>query len=100
MKGRTKAVPIFEIVGLKENVSDQTRECLAVFEQGLARHYARDWDGALALFAKSRELEFNVPGKTPGVVSNPSLVYLEITTHYKESPPPDHWDGVFIMKEK
>ncbi len=100
VKGRTKAVPIFEIVGLKENVSDQTRECLAVFEQGLARHYARDWDGALALFAKSRELEFNVPGKTPGVVSNPSLVYLEITTHYKESPPPDHWDGVFIMKEK
>ena len=100
VKGRTRAVPIFEIVGLKENLSDQTRECLGIFEQGLARHFARDWDGALALFAQSRELEFNVPGKTPGVVSNPSLVYLEITSYYKEAPPPDHWDGVYVMKEK
>jgi adenylate cyclase len=100
VKGRTKAVPIFEIVGLKENVTPQTRECIEVFSQALERYYARDWDGALARFGKSRELEFNVPGKTPGVVSNPSLVYIDITTHYKHEPPPGNWDGVYVMKEK
>lgn len=100
VKGRTQPVPIYEIVGLKEHVTAQTLECVAIFEQGLERYYARDWAGALECFTKSRDLEFNVPGETPGVVSNPSLVYLDITRHYQASPPPESWDGVYVMKEK
>jgi adenylate cyclase len=100
VKGRTKAVPIYEIVGLKETVSHQTRECVEIFAGGLEKYYARDWAGALALFARSRDIEFNVPGKTPGVVSNPSLVYLGITEHYRHEPPDQNWDGVYVMKEK
>lgn len=101
VKGRTTPVPIFEIVGLKEHVSDQTRECIALFERGLERYYARDWAGALAFFEKSRELEPNIPGKTLGVVSNPSLVYIEsrVPEAIEEPPPPD-WDGRYVMKEK
>ena len=100
VKGRTKSVPIYEIVGLKEAVAPRTHECLALFAAGLAKYYARDWDGALALFAQSSELELNVPGKTPAVVTNPSLVYLEITAHYRKEPPPENWDGVYVMAEK
>jgi len=100
VKGRTLAVPIHEIVGLKENVSAQTRECIGLFSAGLEKYYARDWDGALALFGQSRELEFNLPGKTPGVVSNPSLVYLDRTARYKVEPPPEDWDGVYHMTDK
>lgn len=101
VKGRTQPVPIFEIVGLKEHVSDQARECITLFEQGLARYYVRDWAGAVAFFEKSRELEPNIPGKTPGVVSNPSLVYIEkiVPEAIEESPPAD-WDGRYVMKEK
>src|SRR5476649_392694 len=51
VKGRTQAVPIYEIVGLKENMTAPTRECIGIFEQALAKYYARDWAGALALFA-------------------------------------------------
>ncbi len=100
VKGRTQAVPIYEIVGLKETITHQTRECVEIFAGAMEKYYARDWDGALALFARSREVEFNIPGKTPGVVSNPSLVYLDITAHYKHEPPPENWDGVYVMKEK
>ncbi len=100
VKGRSSAVPIFEIVGLKEHVTPRTRECIALFAQGLEKYYARDWDGALALFTQSRELEPNIPGVTPGVVSNPSIVYLGITEHYKHEPPEEGWDGVYVMKEK
>ncbi len=100
VKGRSTAVPIYEIVGLKEHVTPQTRECLGLFEQGLAKHFARDWDGAIALFQQSAKIEPNIPGQTPGVVSNPSLVYIGITEHYKEDPPPANWDGVYHMKEK
>ena len=89
------------VVGLKDHVTEQTRQCIGIFEQALAKYYARDWDGALKLFAQSRELEFNVPGKTPGVVSNPSIVYLErvVPEAIAEPPPPD-WDGRYIMHEK
>ncbi len=100
VKGRTLAVPIFEIVGLKETVSHQMRECAEIFAGGLAKYYARDWDGARGLFARSSVVESNLPGQTPGVVSNPSLVYLGITEHYKQEPPPENWDGVYVMKEK
>ncbi len=100
VKGRTKAVPIHEIVGLKEHATAQMLECIALFEQGLERYYVRDWDGACALFARSLELEPNRPGRTPGVVSNPSIIYTEIAEKYKAHPPPENWDTVYIMKEK
>jgi adenylate cyclase len=100
VKGRSSAVPIHEIVGLKESVTPQTLECIGLFEQGLAKHYARDWDGAIALFHQSSRIEPNIPGQTPGVASNPSLVYIGITEHYKEAPPSENWDGVYHMKEK
>ena len=100
VKGRSQAVPIHEIVGLKEHVTDSTRECINLFAQGLARYYERDWAGAEAFFRRSLLLEPNQPGKSPGVSSNPSLVFLDITAHYAAHPPPDDWDGVYVMKEK
>ncbi|MEO6246825.1 MAG: adenylate/guanylate cyclase domain-containing protein [Opitutaceae bacterium] len=101
VKGRTQAVPIFEIVGLRENVPARAQECSGVFAQALEKYYGRDWAAASRLFAQSRDLEFNVPGQTPGVVSNPSLVYLErvIPEALREEPPKD-WDGAYRMKEK
>jgi adenylate cyclase len=98
--GRSQAVPIHEIVGLQESVNDTTRECIGLFTQGLDRYYMRDWEGAGALFQRSAALEPNVPGPTPGVIGNPSLVYLDIVGNYKVMPPPHDWDGVHLMKEK
>jgi hypothetical protein len=30
----------------------------------------------------------------------PSKVYLKRCLHYIENPPPEDWDGVFVMKTK
>ncbi len=100
VKGRAQAVPIHEVVGLKEHVADRTHECIAVFGQGLRKYYDRDWAGALELFRRGADLEPNLPGKTPGVVSNPSLVFQGIVEHYLTDPPPEGWNGVYVMKEK
>ena len=100
VKGRTQAVPIHEIVGLKEWITPETRECLSLFGTGLERYYARDWEGALRHFQQSASLEPNAPGRTPGVTNNPSLVYSEIVARYKIDPPEENWNGVFVMKEK
>ncbi len=100
VKGRTTAVPIFEIVGLSELLGPDTRECVRLFSDGLECYYRRDWAGAKSRFEQSSRLEPNQPGRTPGVSSNPSLVYLEIIEDYQDTPPPNDWDGVYVMKEK
>ena len=98
--GRTIPVPIYEIVGLKEDVSDQTYDCLLLFAQGMALYLARDWDTAEARFGQSAELELNRPGVTPGVESNPSLTMIERCQYMRENPPGPGWNGVYKMAKK
>lgn len=98
--GRTQAVPIYEIMGLKESLAPTARECMGLFEEGLLKYYARDWEGAIERFRLSERLEPNQPGVTPGVKTNPSLVYLGIVSDYQKVPPPADWAGVYVMKDK
>lgn len=98
--GRSQPVPIHEIVGLRDWLGSDDLECIRIFETGLERYYARDWDAAETAFRRSAALEPNQPGRTPGVKSNPSLVYLQIVADYRQQPPAADWDGVYVMKEK
>jgi adenylate cyclase len=100
VKGRTQPIPIHELMALDSDVTDSMRECIALFEQALAKYYTRDWDGAIALFRRSETLEPNGPGRTPGSRSNPSLVYIGIAEAYRTHPPSPDWQGVYEMKEK
>jgi adenylate cyclase len=100
VKGRSQPVPVFEIVGLKETVQPQTLECLGLYAQGIERYLAQDWDGALALFARSAALEPNQPSKAQAIETNPSLIMTVRCQHMKQHPPGPKWDGVYVMKEK
>ena len=100
VKGRKTPLPIYELAALSEEAPASLRECIALFEQGMVKYYARDWDGAIELFRKSEPLEPNGVGRARGSSNNPSLVYIGIAEGYREEPPPPDWDGVFEMKEK
>lgn len=100
VKGRSIPVPIHEIVGLAEHVSDRTRDCLALFAQGIERYLAQDWDAAEACFRQSSLLEPNQPGVTPGAETNPSLTLLQRCAYWRAHPPGANWQGVYEMKEK
>jgi adenylate cyclase len=100
VKGRNAPVPVYELVGLAEDVTDATREAIALFGQGLACYIARDWDGAMEKFTASARLEPNQPGVTPGVTTNPSLIYQKLVAQLRAAPPPADWDGAYAMNEK
>ena len=100
VKGRSLPVKIYEIVGLRENLTPTTFECLKVWDEAIKLYLAQDFDGAIALSKKSHELEPNVPGRDPGVESNPSLWLASRCEYMKEHPPGEGWDGVFKMKDK
>jgi adenylate cyclase len=99
VKGRTQAVPIHELVGLKDDASARTLECLELFARGLDCYQAGNWAGALEQFRRSAPLEPLRPGETPGVADNPSLVFQGLVARYRENPPAN-WDGVHVMADK
>lgn len=98
--GRAQPVPIHEVVGLQETVSDETRRCVELFSQGLAAFLARKWEVARELFQQSAELEPNRPELTPGAKTTPSLAYLGWVDTFARQPPPATWDGVLRLAEK
>jgi adenylate cyclase len=100
VKGRSAPVPIHELVTLGESLDDRTREAIAVFEAGLARYYAQDWEGAAERFRRSAELEPAQPNEAEGITLNPSLVYLGLVAELRARPPGPGWDGVFVMQAK
>ncbi|HLP25088.1 MAG TPA: adenylate/guanylate cyclase domain-containing protein, partial [Acidobacteriota bacterium] len=100
VKGRSLPVGVHEIVGLRDEVSAQTLECLAVHARAVERYHAQDWIGAIALFEQSAKLELHQPNKSLAIESNPSLIMIERCHYMSEHPPGANWDGVFVMKEK
>ncbi|MEX1049081.1 MAG: adenylate/guanylate cyclase domain-containing protein [Akkermansiaceae bacterium] len=100
VKGRSEPVSIFEVVGLRDQVTDRTHECLATFADGLARYQAMDWDGAARCFRLSAHLEPNQPGVTPGMKSNPSLIMISRCLQLQTDPPQAGWSGVYVMESK
>jgi adenylate cyclase len=99
-KGRALPVELFEPVALREEATDELRECVSLFEGGLARYLAQDWDGAEVLFRRSLKLEPNQPDKTQGANRNPSLVFISHCDYMRAHPPDPSWAGVYVMKEK
>jgi adenylate cyclase len=98
--GRDKSVAVHEIVGLREDISADTRACLTQFDAALARFMARDWAAAEAGFAASAALEPHQPDRDVGVASNPSLMYAGLARRFAAQPPAPDWDGTHVMTEK
>ena len=97
--GRTQAVRVFEVVGLKEYMTDREYELISTFEEGTEAYLNEDWDTAIAKFEASSKLETHQPGE-PGIKTNPSLIYLDRCNTMKDAPSIPDWDGVFKMTSK
>ena len=100
VKGRTQPVAMYEPTGFMADLGQETQDCLDCFQQGIDKYLLQDWDGAMEMFEKAKELEPNKPGITPGVKDNPSMMLIERCMAMKWNPPGDDWDGVFVMTSK
>ena len=91
VKGKTEAVRIFEILQeTQKNTSDKIYDLKKVFETGLDYYRQRKWKTAEKYFLECVE-KYN---------DQPSKVFLERIAHYRNSPPPANWQGVFVMNVK
>ena len=100
VKGRSQPVAMYEPTGFMSELTQETQDCLDCFQQGIDKYLLQDWDGALNLFEKAKDLEPNKPDVTPGVKDNPSMILIDRCKVMKENPPGDDWDGVYVMTTK
>jgi len=72
-------------------ISEAKKQVLVLFSLGRKAYKLMKFDEAKGLFARALEID-----KEDG----PSKIYYARCQHYMENPPPDDWDGVFVMKTK
>ncbi len=72
-------------------LTKEKEQMLNYYNLGLTAYKQRKWDEAINAFEMALKA-------TPG--DGPSKLYLERSRAYKQTPPPDDWDGVFIMTTK
>lgn len=100
VKGRQHPLGVYELVGLKNNLSQSSFDCIELFEKGIHNYLSRNWTEAIQCFEKSATMEPFIPGRDPGIFTNPSIVFINRCQYMQQYPPSDDWEGVFVMKTK
>ncbi len=92
VKGKQKPVIIYEILDFyEEEHYPRIDESIFVFQEGLGQYQSRDWQGAINSFNRAKELRSD---------DRPAEVYLERAEYFQQNPPPEDWDGAWVMKSK
>jgi adenylate cyclase len=64
---------------------------ISAYEAGLGCYQRRDWLAAIRHFADALEI---VPS------DKPSRIFIDRCRYYSENPPPENWNGIWIMEDK
>ncbi len=92
VKGRRQPVRIYELLGTtSDDLRDDLRAALDAYERGLAAYRAQRWEEAVKAFER-------VWDTWPE--DKASRVMFERCLHYRQTPPPPDWDGVFQALSK
>ena len=72
-------------------ITEQKKQVLDLYNEGRKHYKLMQFDKAKEQFAKALKVDPE---------DGPSKVYYARCKHYVENPPPEDWDGVFVMKTK
>ena len=91
VKGKQEPVIIYELLGYG-TLYEQIQALVNTFSEGLDAYKNRQWKQAIVAFQEV--LRLSPDG------DKPSKMYIERCQEYLRNPPPEDWDGVFVMKTK
>ncbi len=98
--GKSEPVETYEIITLNLDVDSKITELVDKFNQGLTFYEAKQWDRAIEIFEETIQLEQYRFSDQVITKTSPSEVYIERCLEFKENPPPEDWDGVYILTKK
>jgi adenylate cyclase len=64
---------------------------ISAYEAGLESYERRDWSRAIQHFADALDVAPN---------DQPSRIFIDRCRYYTDNPPPENWNGVWIMDDK
>jgi adenylate cyclase len=92
VKGKTRPVSVYEVLDYHtDETYPRVSDALGRFRDGLAKYRRRQFAPAKALFQEV--LEINPDDKA-------AQLYIERCDLLSETPPPEDWDGVWVMETK
>ncbi|HXE74305.1 MAG TPA: adenylate/guanylate cyclase domain-containing protein [Candidatus Xenobia bacterium] len=90
VKGKHQPVAIYEILGFADDAAG-FEKLVELYRTGLQAYRAQQWDAALQSFEDILR-QFDDDG--------PTRLMAARCRHFRASPPPADWDGVYEMKTK
>mgnify|MGYP001606111487 CR=1 len=72
-------------------ITKEKQQVLDFYNEGLIAYKQQKWDDAIKHFSDALAIDPK---------DGPSKLYLERAQAFKETPPPEDWDGVFTMTTK
>ena len=91
VKGKKVPVRIYELVGKDGDVSDEKMKEIKLFEHGLQLYFKKEFEEARKYFLGVLKLNSE---------DGPAKVFVERCEALIKNPPPQDWDGVFVMRTK
>jgi adenylate cyclase len=90
--GKTEPIRVYELVGLTgESLSQEKLQIVEHYSAALVHYRRREWDEAIKGFESVLQISPD---------DFPSQLYIERSYLYKKTPPPENWNGVFILQTK
>lgn len=89
--GKDQPIVIYEVLGRIGKISEALSDTVECYDKGFNEYRQRNWSKAIAFFQMGLDL-------TPD--DGPSKAMINRCKAYIENPPPDNWDGSFIMDTK
>ena len=92
VKGKVEPVKVFELLGpLDMEMTEYQRTANELYHEGLKLYRERKWEEGIAYF--NQAIKLNPQCQVAGI-------YAERAQLYQLNPPPDEWNGVFVMTSK
>lgn len=89
--GRSEGLDIYELCTQKNDIEKELKKIYSYYEMGLQYYFDQKWDKALQCFSvvlKYRSFD------------EPSKIMFERCRKFRQSPPPENWNGVFNLSSK
>jgi adenylate cyclase len=92
VKGKNEPVRIYEVLArANDGLPDDMKSVLEHYSSGLEAYKEKKWETGAREFQRAIDVRAD---------DGPSQTYLKRCREYLESPPPDDWDGVYVMTTK
>ena len=101
VKGKSIPIAVYEPLPSEGGQRSKTMNnsiYAAKFNEAFDHYRNRRWDEAIAMYESFLSDAAENPGR-PGP-DQPTTLMIERCKQYKASPPPDNWDGSFVMTTK